>query len=213
MVTRQPEGQGLTQKRFRRVASLGSGIDLHRRAGAGTGGEDELGVEARLGPPPADELAAGAVPEDVGVGALDGGQHAARHGTAVHGQLGVDAGHDHVEAGQEILVLVETTVLEDVDLDAGEDAERRQFGVELGHDVELPAQALGVEPVGHGEPGTVVGEGPVVVAEVTGRLGHLPDGAAAVGPVRMAVAVAAQLCPESAPPPPPAPAPPAGEAR
>ena len=105
----------------------------------------------------------------------------------------MDAGHHHVELGEQLLVLIERSVLEDVDLDAGQDAERGQLGVELGDDLELLAQALGVEPVGDGEPGAVVGECPVAVPELPRRLGHLPDGAASVRPVGVAVAVALQL--------------------
>ena len=44
-------------------------------------------------------------------------------------------------------LLVERAVLEDVDLDAGEDAERRELLVELGDDVELLAEPVGVEAV------------------------------------------------------------------
>ena len=62
---------------------------------------------------------------------------------AVHRQLRVDAGDDDVELGEQVLVLVERAVLEDVDLDAGEDAERRQLLVERGDLVELVAQPLG----------------------------------------------------------------------
>ena len=75
-----------------------------------------------------------------------------------------------------VLVLVEGPVLQDVDLDAGQDAEGGQLVVEFGHDVQLLAQALGVESVGHGQAGTVVGQGPVAVAEAAGGLGHLADG-------------------------------------
>ena len=58
--------------------------------------------------------------------------------------------------------------------------------------IELPAEALLVEAVGHGQAGAVVGEDEVLATEPPGRLGHLADGAAAVGPVRVRVAVAAQ---------------------
>ena len=40
------------------------------------------------------------------------------------------AGHHQVELGQQVLVLVQRAVVEDVDLDAGEDPERRQLLVE-----------------------------------------------------------------------------------
>ena len=116
-------------------------------------------------------------------------------GGAVHAQLRVDAAHDHVEPLQQVLVLVEGAVLEDVDLHAGEDAEGGQLLVELGDDIELLQQAVTVEAVGHREPGRVVGQDHVLVAEVLGRAGHDLDRRAAVGPVRVQVAVAPQRRP------------------
>ena len=114
----------------------------------------------------------------------------------VHLELRVHAGHHDVEPGQQRRVLVERTVLEDVDLDAGEDAERGQLRVQRLDHLELAAQSFGVEAVGHGEAGAVVGEGQVLVAERRGRLGHLGDRAAAVGPVGVAVAVPPQQGPQ-----------------
>ena len=102
----------------------------------------------------------------------------------------MDAGHDDIQLFQELRVLVQRPVLEDVHLDAGEDAERRQFGIQLGDDVQLLAEAVGIEPVGDGQAGAVVGEGPVAVPELHRRLGHLPDWAPPVRPVRVAVTVA-----------------------
>ena len=95
-------------------------------------------------------------------------------------------------SGQQTLVLVEATVLQDVDLDPGEDAERRQLVVELGHHLELVAQALGIESMGHRQPGTVVGEGPVLVAEARAASAISGIGRPAVRPVGVAVAVAPQ---------------------
>ena len=92
-------------------------------------------------------------------------------------------------AGEQLFVLVQGTVLEDVDLDAGQDPKRRELFVQRRDHLQLGTQAVGVQSVGDGEPGTVVGEGQVIVAERGGGLGHLGDGAAAVGPVRMAVTV------------------------
>ncbi len=103
------------------------------------------------------------------------------------------AGHDDVELGQKILVLVQRPVLEDVDLNAAQDAERRQLFVQLLDDVELRPQPLGVEAVGNGQPRAVIGQGPVGVAQLPRRLGHFTDRAATVRPVRVAVAVTLQL--------------------
>ena len=64
-------------------------------------------------------------------------------GCSLHAQLRVHARDDDVELGEQLVVLVERAVVEDVDLDAGEDAERRELLVELVDDVELLAQPLG----------------------------------------------------------------------
>jgi hypothetical protein len=64
----------------------------------------------------------------------------------------VHAGDDDVELGEQIVVLIQRAVLEDVDLDAGEDPERRELLVEVVHDVELLAQPVGGEALGHSEP-------------------------------------------------------------
>ena len=90
----------------------------------GARGEHVVGVEAALralaDQPP------GAVPEDVDVRVGDGPHHPLGHLLAVHAQLGVHAGDDDVEAGEQVVVVVEQAVLEDVDLHAREDAERRR---------------------------------------------------------------------------------------
>ena len=61
--------------------------------------------------------------EDVDVRAGHGQHHPLGHRLALHPQLGVHAGHDHVEPGQQVVVEVERAVFEDVDLHPGEDAE------------------------------------------------------------------------------------------
>ena len=132
------------------------------------------------------------------------GDHPGGHRPGGHPQLGVHAGHHHVEPAEQVVALVQGAVLEDVHLDAGQDAERGQLGVERGDQSSCSSQALGGQPVGHGQPGRVVGQRDPLVAEVPGRLGHLPRRAAAVGPVRVGVAVAAQRGPQ-APAPWPAP--------
>ena len=53
--------------------------------------------------------------------------------------------------------------------------------------VELLAQALAVQALGHGEPRRVVGDREVLVAEGRGGAGHRLDPGAAVGPVGVAV--------------------------
>ncbi len=57
-------------------------------------------------------------------------------------ELAVHARHDEVETGEQLVLLVERSVLEDVHLDAGEDPERRELGVDLGDEVQLGAQPV-----------------------------------------------------------------------
>ena len=104
----------------------------------------------------------------------------------------MDAGDDDVEPGEQLGLLVEAAVLEDVDLDAGEDAERGELGVQPGDDVELHAQPLRAQPARDGEPGRVVGEGDVLVPELDRGAGHVDDRGAAVGPLGVGVQVAPQ---------------------
>ena len=59
---------------------------------------------------------------------------------------------------------------------------------------ELLGEALLVEPVRDREAGAVVGQDEVLATQVASRLGHLEDGAAAVGPVGVGMAVTAQRC-------------------
>ena len=154
--------------------------------------EDRLGVEGGLRATPSDHDATGAVAQDVGVRALDGPQHARGHRGSIHPELGVHAGHHDVELRQQVLVLVQRTVLKDVDLNPAQDAKRRQLFVQLLDDLELLPQPLGVEAVGDRQSGAVIGQGPIGVAQLLRRFGHFTDRAAAVRPVRVAVAVTLQ---------------------
>ena len=144
------------------------------------------------GRPVPDDLATGAVAEDVDVGAGDRHHHAPGHVRLGHPQLGVDAGHDDVEPLEQVVVLVERPVLDDVDLHAGEDPERGQLLVERLDLVELLEQPLAVEAVGDGEPRRVVGDDEVLVPEALRGAGHHLGGGAAVAPGGVAVAVAPQ---------------------
>jgi hypothetical protein len=72
--------------------------------------------------------------------------------------------HD-VDAREHLVVVVERAVLEDVDLDAREDAERRELLVERRDDLELLGEAVTREPVRDREARRVVGEREVLVPE------------------------------------------------
>jgi hypothetical protein len=85
------------------------------------------------------------------------------------------AGDHHVEALEQLRLLVEGTVFEDVDLDAGEDPKRRNTFAEFVDDVELFAQPVRRQPVGDGQPRRVIGERAVFVSEVAGGQHHLLD--------------------------------------
>ncbi len=135
------------------------------------------------------------------MGAGDGHDHAAGHLGGFHAHLGVHRRHHQVEALQHVGVLVELAVGEDVDLDAGEDAERCELLVEPLDLVELGDEAVPVEPVGHGEAGRVVGDHQVLVAQGHGGPGHGLDRCAAVAPQAVAVAVTAEGGPQLGPGP------------
>ena len=100
---------------------------------------------------------------------------------------------DDVDAAEQLFRSVERAVFEDVDLDAGEDAERRHLLVQLRDDVELLAQPVGRQAVRDRQPGRVVGEREVLVPERARLLGHRADRVAAVGPVGVHVQVALEL--------------------
>ena len=181
-----------------RIEPFGSRVHLDGYPESLAGGEDDLGVELRFGPPtssPTDEPA-GAVAEHVDVRVGDRGHHPRGHLVGRHAQSTVDTRDDEVEASQQRRFLVEPTVVEDVDLDAREDPERSEFVVDRRHLVELAFQALGGQPVGDGEPRRVVGQHQVLVAQVARRLGHLADRRSAVGPLGVGVAVTAQGGPQ-----------------
>ena len=117
--------------------------------------------------------------------------HAPGHLRALHPQLRVDARDDDVEPAEHVVGHVEAAVLEDVDLHAGEDAERaRRFSLSSRDLVELLAQPLGGQAVGDREPRRVIGQDHVLVAEILRGAGHRLDRCAAVGPDRVGVAVA-----------------------
>ena len=146
---------------------------------------------------PVGDHAAGAVAEDVEVRVLDRREHPPGHPGALVAESAVDGADHDVEPGEQLVLLVERAVGEDVDLDAGEDPEAlRQRVVDRGHVVELSRQPVGGQPAGHLQPRRVVGEHHVLVPELDRRERHLLDRRAAVGPVGVGVAVAAQRRPQ-----------------
>ena len=173
----------------RRVLALGAAVDLDGGVELRARREDVVGVELRLLPPSAHHLAPGAVPEDVDVGAGRRHDHALGHGVTFHRQLRVHRGDDDVESCQQIVGQVEAAVLQDVDLHAGEDAERRELLVERGDLDQLVGEACGIQSVGDGQPGRVVGHHEVLMTQRPRGAGHVGDRRTPVGPQRVRVAV------------------------
>ena len=101
------------------------------------------------------------------------------------------AADHHVQPGKKIGILVERAVLVDVDLDAGQQAEGAELGVQRRDLVQLRPQAFRREAVRHRQTRGVIGDRDVCVPELDGRLGHLPDAGAAVRRLGVDVTVAA----------------------
>ena len=83
---------------------------------------------------------------------------------------------------EHVVVVIERAVLEDVDLDAGEDPERRHLLVERGHIDELLLQPLLAQPVGDRQARRMIGQHHVVVAETACGASHRLDRRSPVAP-------------------------------
>ena len=77
--------------------------------------------------------------------------HPVGHGLRVRAQLGVHAGHDHIEFAEQRVLLIKSAVLEDVDLDPAQATERRHQLVQIVDHGDLFPQPLGGESAGHRE--------------------------------------------------------------
>ena len=101
--------------------------------------------------------------EDAHIGILDGAQDAGGHLFAALLKARVDAGDDDVHLRQDFVVEVERAVGQDVDLDAGEDADAAfHLLVDFADAGDVFEGALLVEAVGHGQVLGVVGDGDVL---------------------------------------------------
>ena len=86
------------------------------------------------------------------VGVLDGAQHAGGHLFAALLKAGVNAGDHHVHLGQHFVVEVERAVGQDIDFDAGEDADAAlHLLVHFADAADVFEGALLVKAVGHGQ--------------------------------------------------------------
>ena len=202
MENTQPSSTASREQPVRRVLALGPAVDLDRRpalpARARTPRPASNSDSGRARGPPVADQPAGAVPEDVDVRvARPRPASAPVIGAAGHPQLGVHAGHHHVEPGEQVVALVERAVLEDVHLDAGQDAERRQLLVQLADQRRAGRSSRSAD-----SPLATVSRGEWSVSAIhscprsRAASAISPRRAAAVGPVRVRVAVAAQRRPQ-----------------
>ncbi len=119
-------------------------------------------------------------------------RHAGGHLFAALLEARVHAGDDDVHLRQHFVVQVESAVGQNVDLDAGEDADAAfHLLVHFANALDVFEGALLVEAVGHGQVLGVVGDGDVLVSAREAGLGHLADGVVAVGGGGVHVHVAA----------------------
>jgi hypothetical protein len=89
---------------------------LTSRAGAGAGGRPVQRLQVDVAGGPAADAPAGGVADDVDAGVLAGGHQPGRELLAGLVEAVMDAGHEHVEAVQERVVVVERPVAADVQL-------------------------------------------------------------------------------------------------
>ena len=75
------------------------------------------------------------------------------------------ARHDHVQLSQQSILLIKTTVLEDVDFDALQAAKRRHGLIEIGDDGHLLAQPISTQPTCHLQPRRMISNGAVFMTE------------------------------------------------
>src|SRR5579871_379376 len=139
-------------------------------------------------------LAAGGVAEDSCVRIFERAEDAIGHLVDGLVEAAVDAGDDDVHLGEGGVVEVELAFSENVDLDAGENADAPlHLSVDLADALDVSEGALVVHAVGHGEIFAVVGDGDVFQATGKSGLGHLADGVSTVGFGRVHVQVAVNV--------------------
>jgi hypothetical protein len=145
------------------VGAGGAGVVFDGDAEFGGAGED-LSMSIGVGLA-AEDLAAGGMAEDADVRVFERAEDAGGHLFDGLVEVGVDAGDDDVHLGEGGVVEVERAVGEDVDLDAGKDADAAvlpsKLGVDFADALDVGQRARVVQAVGHGEVLGVVGDGDV----------------------------------------------------
>ena len=105
----------------------------------------------------------------------------------------MDGGDDEVELGKTVVGEIERAVVPDVALDAREQADAIETGVERANARRLLQRSALVEAVGHGQRLAVVGDRQVLEAGGARRSRHRLEVFLAVGGIGVAVQVATQV--------------------
>ena len=181
-------------------------VHLERGPGPGRLGVDRVPVEVEV--VALADLAARRMGDQVDVRTPDRVERPGRQLGARLAACDMDRGDDQVEAGQQVVLEIEPAVGADLELATVEEAETlgrrpgrcrpgcllgREPGVERGDHLGLLGDPVRGQPVRDRERLRVVGQDLVRVASGAGGLGHDLDRVVAVGPVGMAVEVAAQV--------------------
>jgi hypothetical protein len=165
---RQPSS--LARRRSRSLRSRRSGAALCSTATPSSAARRRTAPMSSAKGLAAQQQAAGGMAEDAHIGIFDGAQDAGGHLFAALLKAGVNAGDDDVHLGEDFVVQVERAVGEDVDLDAGEDADAAfHLPVDFANALDVFEGALLVEAVGHGQVLGVVGDGDVLGSRRPGR--------------------------------------------
>ena len=104
------------------------------------------------------------------------------------------AGDHDIEPCEQIIALIQRPILKDVHLDAGENTERRQLGIQLPDQLQLGFEPFRRQAVGNRQPRRVIGQRDPLMAQIARCLCHLQRRAAAVGPVAVHMTVAMKGC-------------------
>ena len=205
MATRQPASIAQAGPLRRQVEPGRRPVDLERRARRRRCLEDGVPVQVEVGPLVDDP--AGGVRDDIDVRAADGVEGPSRQLVARLAPPHVHRRDDQVEAGQQVVVVVEPAVRAHLELAAVEEPEarhrpvghgpRRLLGrvplVQRRDDAALLLHPRRVETVCDGEALRVVRQHLVGVPSPSGRVGHDPDRVDAVAPVGVRVEVALEV--------------------
>ena len=136
------------QQPVRRILAFRAAVDLDRDAVIPAGGEDRF---RRRRPTPAGPAATISRPVQWPSTFTCGLPTAATIrsviGSAGMRRLRVHAGDHHVQPAQQVVALVQCPVVQDVDLDPGQDAERGQLLVQLADQLELGASRSADRPL------------------------------------------------------------------